>query len=247
MQKYIAVVNPRMDDDEISHLIAKDIAGALFEISHQNYPLAAKLIRQIKELARRQKRPVSIIQDVSAMNNPLDLEFGLRNGVDWIASNREADLKRARGLDKLAGIIFKGRNIPKGIRVDSVMAANFMDPDAQVVGHKSGSIKHLISQHADQALLDSLIHVGGHAGATHIAVGDLDLAKALSWRRPNKKIVFAPQDHSQAARAGILWGVHPIFAGKDLSSSLKNVGLAKKGDRIVDATNIKHVAIHLVS
>src|ERR1041385_5136217 len=117
MQKYIAVVNHRLDNDEISQLIAKDFAGALFQISHGNYPLAAKLIAQIKEISRQHQRPISLIQDVSNMTNPLDLEFGLASGVDWVATDQEDHVKMAKGLDKLAHVIFKGRNLPKGIRV----------------------------------------------------------------------------------------------------------------------------------
>ncbi len=263
MQKYIAVVNPRMDDDEISHLIGKGIAGALFEISHQNYPLAAKMIRQIKELSRKHNRPVSIIQDVSEMTDPLDLQFGLRSGAHWVASDNAEHLKMAKGLNKLAGLIFKGRNMPKGLRVDSVMADGFLDPDAQVLGRQGGQtrlprrfddyypmhggqVKHLISEHQNQAILDSLIHIAGHAGAAAIAVSDLDMAKALSFRRPSKKIIFAPKDQALVAKGSIYWGVHPVYVGNNLVSSLKNMELVKKGQRVLDATDVKHVMIHLI-
>jgi hypothetical protein len=53
MQKYIAVVNPKMDEDDITRLIRKGIAGALFEISHQNYPLAMHLIELIQRLSQK--------------------------------------------------------------------------------------------------------------------------------------------------------------------------------------------------
>src|SRR6185436_3071863 len=122
MQKYIAVVNPKMDDDEISRLIAKDIAGALFQISHQNYPLAAQLIAKVKRLSLHHNKPISIIQDISGMDDDLDLEFGMKSGADWVVTDNEKHLKMAKGLNKLAQIIYKGRNLPKGIRVDSVMA-----------------------------------------------------------------------------------------------------------------------------
>ncbi|HEX9503935.1 MAG TPA: hypothetical protein VF974_06515 [Patescibacteria group bacterium] len=246
MQKYIAVVNPRMDDDEISRLIVKDIAGALFQISHQNYPLASKLIQQVKKLSKRHNRPISIIQDVSEMEDPMELEFGMKSGADWIVTDKAEHLKMAKGLDKLAKIIFKGRDLPKGIRVDSVMGDWFLDPDAQIVGKEKGQIKHIISEHKDQKMLDSLLDLAHHAGSSGIAVSDLDLAKAMSWRRPSKKIIYAPKDDDHAAKGSIYWGVHPIFRGHDLVSSIKNREMMKKGERVTDATDIKHVAIHLI-
>ncbi len=235
-----------MDDDEISSLIAKDIAGALFEISHQNYPLAAKIIRQIKEQSALHNRPISIIQDVSNMEDPLDLQFGLRSGVDWVATDRPEHVRLSKGFNKLPGVIFKGRDLPKRLRVDSVMADGFLDPDAEVIGMQNGQIKHLISEHPDQRVLDALADILSYAATSAIAVSDLDLAKALSFRRASKKIFFAPKDKSAAARGGIYWGVYPIYMGNDLISSLKNTRFVKKGERMVDATNIKHVAIHSI-
>src|SRR5437762_558259 len=84
--------------------VAKGGAGALFSINNQNYSLAAKLIRQVKDLSKKHNRPVSIIQDVSDMTDPLDLEFGLRTGVDWVATDNAEHLKMTKGLNKLAGL-----------------------------------------------------------------------------------------------------------------------------------------------
>jgi len=247
MQKYIAVVNPRMDDDEISQLIAKDIAGALFSISHENYALASKLIQQVKKLSKQHNRPVSIMQDVSDMTDPLNLEFGMKNGADWIVTDKHDHLKMARGLNKLANVIYKGRDLPKGFRVDSVMADNFLDPDAEVMGKNSGhQIKHLITEHGDQKILDVLMHVVGQAHTVGIAVSDLDLAKALSFRRVKNKIFFMPQDPKLASRAAIYWGVYPVWGGKNLAAALIDSKLAHKKDRIVDARDMKHVSINLL-
>src|SRR5581483_11291773 len=109
--------NPKMDEDEISRLIRKGIAGALFEISHQNYPVAMRLISLVKELARRFNKPASIIQDVSNMTDPLDLQIGLKSGAHWVATDKPEHIKLARGLNKLAHVIYKGRNLPRGVRV----------------------------------------------------------------------------------------------------------------------------------
>jgi hypothetical protein len=246
MQKYIAVVNPRMDDDEISQLISKDIAGALFSISHQNYPLALKLIHQVKRLSKQHNRPISIIQDVSNMEDPLDLELGVKSGVHWILTDNHDHMKKARGLNKLIGLINKGNNLPKKFRVDSIMSDIFADPDAQVIGHKSGQIRHLTTKHNKQDILDSISDMGKHAGSSVIAVSDFDLAKALSWRRLKQKVAFAPKDHGLAGKGAIFMGVDPVFMGHDIVSTLKNRGLANTGDRIMDATDVKHVTIHLV-
>jgi pyruvate kinase len=242
MQKYIAVVNPSMDEDEISHLITKGVAGALFAISHGNYPGAARMIGQIQELSRKHGRPVSIIQDVSDMENPMDLDFGKRLGAHFVATDKPEHVKLIRGLNKLASVIYKGRQLPKGLRVDSVMDKNFIDPDAEIMGHSKG-IKHLLTEHPNQALLDSILHIGHHADTHSVAVSDLGLAQALSYRRPNKKIIFAPDDESQAARGALYWGVHPVFHNGDLMQSLRTLKLTKKGQKLVDARDIKHVNI----
>lgn len=245
--KYIAVVNPSMDEDEITGLIRKGIAGAIFEISHQNYPMAIELIDLIKRLAKKYHKPLSIIQDTSNMEDPLDMEVGIKSGVHWVASDKHEHMKMARGLNKLAGLIFKGRNLPKGIKVDSVMADGFLDPDAQVLGMKSGGqIKHLVTEHANRTLLDSLLHIAHQARSHAIAVSDPHLAKALSYRRPSRKIILAPGNHEHAAKAGIYWGVHPVFGDADALSLVKNADLLKKGQRLVDATEPKHVTIHMV-
>ncbi len=244
--KYIAVVNPRMDDDEISHLIAKDISGALFQISHQNFALASKLIQQVKKLSKEHHRPISIIQDISGMEDPMDMEFGIKSGADWILTDQGEHAKVAKGLNKLSQVIFKGRDLPKGIRVDSIMADSFMDPDAEVLGKSAGQIKHLIEPHKNQAILDSVLDIAHHAGCTGVAVSDINLAKALSFRRPDKKVIYAPDNHDHARRAAIYKSVHPIYMGNDLVSSIHNSQLMKKGERVADATDTKHIAIHLI-
>jgi pyruvate kinase len=221
MHKYISVVNHRMDDDDISHLIGQGIAGALFQINHQDYSRASKLIALIQKLAKKYNRPISIIQDVSDMQDPMDLEFGTKSGVHWVATDKVEHVKMARGLNKLASVIFKGRNLPKKIKVDSVLAEGFLDPDAHVIG-SNHKLKHIISDHKNQKILDSLLHFSQHASSNAIAVADLELAKALSFRRPSQKIIFAPKDAHLASKSSLFWGVHPIFRGSDLISSLKN-------------------------
>ncbi|MBX4205381.1 MAG: hypothetical protein KW788_04340 [Candidatus Doudnabacteria bacterium] len=245
MPKYIAVVNPSMDEDDIARLIRKGIAGALFEISHQNYPMAIKLIQLIKQLSTKYNHPVSIIQDVSNMEDKLDLEVGLKSGVHWVASDKGEHLKMAKGLNKLAGLIFKGRNLPKGIRVDSVLAGNFLDPDAEIIGSEQRQIKHLVDEHPQQSLLDSLLKIAHDAGTHAIAVSDASLARGLSFRRPSRKIIFSTEDPKAAAKAGIYWGVHPVFGNVSALSSARNKNLIQKGQRLVDATEPKHVTIHL--
>ncbi len=233
-----------MEKDELSSLIAKGVAGALFEISHQNYPAAARLVANIKELARKHNRPVSIIQDLSEMQDPLDLHFGMRTGVHWVASHDANHLKIAKGLSKLAGLIYKGRNLPKDVKVDSVMADNFMDPDAEIAG--IGQVKHLTVEHKNQALLDSLLHMAKNSDASGIVVSDIDLAKALAFRRSGKKIILAPKNNSEAEKASIYPGIHPLFVSKDLASNLLYSKAIDPNERVLDARDIKHVAINMV-
>src|SRR3989338_8907545 len=134
MQKYIAVINPRMDQDEIARVITKYIAGALFSISHQNYPMAAKLMAQVKALSKKQNRPISLIQDVSGMTDPLDLEFGVRSGVNWLVVSNPEQAKMAKKLNKNIPIIWKVAKFPKDVGVDSILHTRLADPDAAVVG-----------------------------------------------------------------------------------------------------------------
>ena len=244
MQKYIAVVNPKMDDDQISRLIAQDVAGAIFSISHQNYPLAAKLIRQVKKLSLKHNRPVSVIQDATDMLDPLDLEFGIRNGVDWVVVADPKYVNLARKLNKKMPVIWKGKKLPKNIPVDSIMSESIDDADATVEGW--GQIKHQPSPHVKQQVLETIRHIGDQAQTSAIAVSDLYTAKALSAMRSNQKIVYAPKDPALAPQGSIFWGVHPVFQQNNLHSHLKNRQLLKRGDRYLDARNTKHVTINLV-
>lgn len=242
MQKYIAVVNPKMDEDEISRLIRKGIAGALFEISHQNYPVAIRLINLIQELAKRFNKPISIIQDTSNMTDPLDMEVGFKSGVHWVATDKSEHVKLARGLNKLAHIIYKGRNLPKSARVDSIMDHNFIDPDASV--SDGAEIRHLIFEHPKQALLDTLSSVASQAKASAVAVSDLDLARALSHRRPVHKTIFVHPNDRLASVAALYHGVHPVFGQG--AADIKKSGIIRKGERLLDATNVEHVTIHKI-
>ncbi len=247
MQKYIAVVNPKMDEDEITRLIRKGIAGAVFSISHQNYHAAARLVDLVKKLAQKYNRHISIIQDVSEMHDSLDLQFGQKLGSHWIATDKHEHVKMARGLNKLAGVIFKGRNLPKGEKVDAVMASGFVDPDAEILGKDKVGIKHFSFEHPKQATWDSLMHLADHANTSAIAVSDLGLAKAMSMRRPNRKIIFAAKDPHTAAKASIFWGVHPIIIQKELVPELLRNGLVKKSQKIFNAIDDKHITIHSVA
>jgi pyruvate kinase len=246
MQKYIAVVNPRMDEDDIARLIRKGIAGAIFEISHQNYPVAMRLIDLVQKLAKKNNRPISIIQDVSNMQDPLDLEVGLRAGVHWVATSQPEHVKLVRGLNKLAGVIYKNRNLPKGVLIDSVMSSDFLDPDAEIYGQSQGQIKHLVTDHKNQKLLDALLHLAQESHTKALAVSDLELAKSISQRRPMQKIIFVAGNDAEASKGSLYWGVHPMYPTSDTQSAIRNSHLVKKGERILDATRGKHVTIHLV-
>ena len=244
MKKYIAVVNPKMDDDQISKLIAQDIAGAILSISHQNYPLAVQLIAQVKRLSLKHDRPISLIQDATDMLDPLDLEFGMRNGIDWLVVADPKYVNLARKYNKKIPVIWKGKNLPKNLRVDSIMIETISDPDATVEGW--GQIKHQVSPHVKQQILDTIRHIGQQAQTSAIAVSDLEEAKALSAMRPDQKIVYAPKDPTLAPRGAIYWGVHLVFERKNFMAALNNRDLVKKGQRVLDARDTRHVAIHLV-
>lgn len=235
-----------MDEDDIAKLIRQGVAGAIFEISHQNYPVAMRLIDLVQKLARKYNRPVSLIQDVSGMQDPLDLQIGARGGVHWVATDNPEHVKLARGLNKLAGIIYKDRKLPKGMTVDSVMSSDFVDPDAEIAGHARGQIKHLIVEHKDQKLLDALSHIASHACAAGIAVQDLGLAQGLSHRRVGQKIIFAPKTDTAASKAAIYWGVHPVFGQTDIIGAIKNANILSRGSRMLDATQPRHITIHTI-
>ncbi len=236
MQKYIAVVNPKMGKDEISSLISQDIAGALFNISHKNYALAAKLIKQVKDLSRKYNKPVSLIQDATGEDDLLGLELGIKSGVDWLIVNSEKQANLAKKFKKSLPLIWKGK-LPKHIKVDAVMDKGLQDADA-----KAGNLlmKHRVSPHVKQRVFDAIGHIASQANATAVAVSDIHSAKAMSAMRPKHKIIFAPKDSAHASKAAIYWGVHPVFHRKNFHSVLK------RGERYVDATDEKHVVINSV-
>ena len=242
MQKYIAIVNPRMDNDEISRLIAQDIAGALFQINHQNYALAAKLVQQVKDLSRKQNKPVSVIQDVSEMLDPLDLEFGIRNGIDWVVVGDPAHIRLARRFNKSIPIIWKGQKLPHNLGLDSIMTKSISDPDAQIQD-SPWQIQHQVRPHVKEKILAAIRDMADHSHSSAIAVSDLEEAKTLSAMRPKQKIIYAPKDKTWAPRASIFRGVHPVFAHGDLRSRQ----LVRQGERYVDATDGKHVTIRLIT
>ncbi len=189
-------------------------------------------------------RPVSVIQDASAMLDPMDMQFGMRNGIDWVVVSTPEQVRLARKFGKKIPVIWKGKKLPKNLSVDSIMDQSIQDPDATVIG--GHHLKHRISPHLKHRIMESIKHIAQHSNASAIAVSDLDEAKSLSSMRPAVKIIFAPRDGELAARASILWGVHPVFSSKNLHSTLKNRQLVRKGERFVDATNSKHVTINSV-
>ncbi|OGE87935.1 MAG: hypothetical protein A3J07_00060 [Candidatus Doudnabacteria bacterium RIFCSPLOWO2_02_FULL_49_13] len=237
MQKYIAVVNPKMGEDEISSLISQDIAGALFEISHQKYALAAQLIRQVKDLSRKYHHPVSLIQDASGATDPLALELGIKAGADWVVVDTSEQVRLAKKFNKSVPLIWKGRALPKNLPIDAIMHKDLIDADARV---GNSFIKHKVSPHVKQRIFDAISHLAHQANAQAVAVSDIQTARAMSAQRPAHKIIFAPKNSDHAPQAAIYWGVHPVFHRRNFHSVLK------KGDRYVDATNEKHVTINTV-
>lgn len=242
MQKFIAVVNQKMDEDEISKLLRAGVSGAIFSISHQNYPAAARLVELVQSLARKYNCHVSIIQDVSDMENPLDLEFGNRIGAHWMMTDKPEHVKLSNGLNKLAKVIYKGQSLPNDVRIDGIMSNGFIDPDVSTLDKKM-QIKHILFPHEKQSILDSLIDIAHHSKLGAIAVSDLDHAKGLVWRRPNKiKIVYAPANRSLADQASIYPRIHTVYGGGNVVKDIKSSGLMGKKDKVLDATDINHVA-----
>lgn len=240
MPKNIVSIKPSVGESDLRKLLSKKVAAVIFSIEHQNYGALTRMVERVRAIGHEFKRPISTILDISDMEDDLDLNFGIRNKVDWIITDKLPHLKQIRNLSKSVGIIYKGRDLPKDVKVDSISGFSFIDPDA-VLGKSSLQIKHLVIPHAKQTLLDSLIDIAIHGDLAAIVVSDLELAKGLIWRRPKLKVIYSPQNSSDVAKAALYGGIEPIFAGQDICGDLKASGLINKNEKVLDATDIAHV------
>jgi pyruvate kinase len=96
-------------------------------------------------------------------------------------------------------------------------------------------------------LAHSLVHVAQHVKAAAIVAGTYEMAVALSRFRPPCPIVLISGDEGQLRETGIVWGVIQHVKAADAGSMVKHLGLVKRGERYLDATEAEFSAsIHHV-
>jgi pyruvate kinase len=253
MQKHIAVVGPQTEEDELGNLVAKGMSAALFEVAHQNYPMAAKIISMVKELGKKSGRPIGLLQDISNMTDPLDLEFGLKSGVDWVVVSDQnqgnAALSMGKKLGKITPVIYKNKlNTDMGGFESLMYRPEMEEADAKVLGcEENWVVYHTLKPNNKTFAIDSILDFANQVEAEAIIVSDLDMSKRLSKLRPEQKIIFATDNPAQAGVASIWWGVHPVLQDKDLYSRLRHSNLVTKGQRFIDAADSRHVNIQMMS
>ena len=93
----------------------------------------------------------------------------------------------------------------------------------------------------------SSVLISKHTSPTlSFSFGCLERAKRLSKLRPYQKIIFATSDSNEAGIASIWWGVQPVIDDGNLFSKLKHQNLIKKGERIINANDAKHIEVKTV-
>ena len=88
----------------------------------------------------------------------------------------------------------------------------------------------------------SLVHVAHHIKAGAMLVANFDMALSLSRFRPTSPIVLITRDDEELRQANLVWGVIPHYKSVSPEALMKSSGLVKKGERYVDASEVKLAA-----
>jgi len=91
-------------------------------------------------------------------------------------------------------------------------------------------------------LAHSVVHVASHVKAAVMVAGSYDMAVALSRFRPDCPIALLSEDEGELRHGGIVWGVIPHVKSANTESLIRKMGLVRKGERYVDATEAEFSA-----
>lgn len=91
----------------------------------------------------------------------------------------------------------------------------------------------------DLILAHSLVHVADHVKAAGIITATENMARAVSHFRPNHAIVLYSNNEQELRESNLVWGVIPHIKSVSPEALLKHLGLAKRGERYIDASEVK--------
>ncbi|MBX4188177.1 MAG: pyruvate kinase [Candidatus Doudnabacteria bacterium] len=85
----------------------------------------------------------------------------------------------------------------------------------------------------------SLVHIAQSVKAQAITVANFEMAVAISHFRPLCPIVLLTKDDAELRPANLVWGVLPHYKSVNPESLMRNIGLVKKGERYIDASEVQ--------
>lgn len=94
------------------------------------------------------------------------------------------------------------------------------------------------SQYKSAILAHSLVHMSDEIQASAFVVASFEMAVAISRFRPSCPIILISQEEGMLREANLVWGIMPQSESGEVKTILKHLGLAKKGQRYIDATDV---------
>lgn len=97
---------------------------------------------------------------------------------------------------------------------------------------------HTESQYKSAVMANSLVRTSKDIHAKAIVVNSYEVAVAVSRFRPACPIVLISEDGSALRESNLVWGILPKSSHDEAKDVLKKLGLLKKGDKYVDASDV---------
>jgi pyruvate kinase len=130
------------------------------------------------------------------------------------------------------------------VKVIETMTSIISKVEANLMTDRKGHAEKIINEIHDKdgILAHSLVHVARHVKAGALLVANGEMALALSRFRPQCPIVLITKDEDALRQANICCGVIPYYLSTNPVSMIKHLGLVKRGQRYVDASEEKLAA-----
>lgn len=225
------------DHEKVKKAIFSKINVVSLNLPGKSYGLHTRLIDSVKKIQDRHGFPIGIIHSIHPEADDLDIQMAAVSGAHAfsVSSLNPAHLKKIRYHAKKYSIpVFahidttpKNEDELKKLVDGFILQSKYL----KLFDFKPNEKKSLLVKH----LLDFSIH----SGASILVVGDWELAKILSSLNPRVKVAFVSKDQALVSRACFLKGVIPVFLRGTVLASLANADVLKKGQRIVNAVNLK--------
>jgi pyruvate kinase len=91
-------------------------------------------------------------------------------------------------------------------------------------------------------LAHSIVHVAQHVKAGAVVVASYSMAVGLSRFRPHCPVILLTNDDTQLREVGIVWGVLPQAESGKANDLIRHMGMLKRGERYLDATDVQFSA-----